>query len=53
MVAHNHAGDPLIDGILLNLRDVSDRVALEEQLRHQAFHDALTASPTGRCSRIA
>jgi diguanylate cyclase (GGDEF)-like protein/PAS domain S-box-containing protein len=42
MVAHNHAGDQLIDGILLNLRDVSDRVALEEQLRHQAFHDALT-----------
>src|SRR3954454_11876604 len=42
MVAHNHVGDPLIDGILLNLRDVSQRVALEEQLRYQAFHDALT-----------
>ena len=42
MIAHNHIGDPLIDGILLNLRDVSERVSLEEQLRHQAFHDDLT-----------
>jgi len=42
MIAHNHLGDPLIDGILLNLRDVSERIALEEQLRHQAFHDDLT-----------
>ena len=42
VIAHNHIGDPLIDGILLNLRDVSERVALEEQLRHQAFHDDLT-----------
>ena len=42
VIAHNHVGDPLIDGILLNFRDVSDRVALEEQLRHQAFHDDLT-----------
>ena len=42
LIAHNHVGDPLIDGILLNLRDVSERVALEEQLRHQAFHDDLT-----------
>src|SRR4051794_10851560 len=42
VIAHNHTGDPLIDGILLNFRDVSDRVALEEQLRYQAFHDDLT-----------
>ena len=42
VIAHNHVGDPLIDGILLNFRDVSERVALEEQLRHQAFHDDLT-----------
>src|SRR3954451_9796818 len=42
VIAHNHIGDPLIDGILLNFRDVSERVALEEQLRHQAFHDDLT-----------
>jgi len=42
LIAHNHLDDPLIEGILLNLRDVSDRVALEAQLRHQAFHDDLT-----------
>src|SRR3954452_13044906 len=42
VIAHNHIGDPMIDGILLNFRDVSERVALEEQLRHQAFHDDLT-----------
>ena len=42
VIAHNHLGDPLIDGILLNFRDVSERVALEEQLRYQAFHDDLT-----------
>jgi diguanylate cyclase (GGDEF)-like protein/PAS domain S-box-containing protein len=42
MIADNHLADPLIDGILLNVRDVSERIALEEQLRHQAFHDTLT-----------
>ncbi|UUY06165.1 bifunctional diguanylate cyclase/phosphodiesterase [Svornostia abyssi] len=34
--------DAGVDGILLNIRDVSDRLALEDQLRHQAFHDGLT-----------
>jgi diguanylate cyclase (GGDEF)-like protein/PAS domain S-box-containing protein len=42
LLAENRLADPLIDGVLLNLRDVSQRLALEEQLRHQAFHDALT-----------
>jgi diguanylate cyclase (GGDEF)-like protein/PAS domain S-box-containing protein len=41
-IADNRLGDPDIQGILLNLRDVSERLALEEQLRHQAFHDSLT-----------
>jgi diguanylate cyclase (GGDEF)-like protein len=34
--------DPRIGGILVNLRDVSERVAFEETLRHRAFHDPLT-----------
>ncbi|MBJ7330223.1 MAG: GGDEF domain-containing protein [Solirubrobacteraceae bacterium] len=42
IVAENRLNDPGVDGILLNVRDVSDRLALEAQLRHQAFHDALT-----------
>ncbi len=42
LVADNRLADPLIDGILLNIRDVSERVGLLEQLHHQAFHDGLT-----------
>ena len=34
--------DPSVQGIVLNVRDVSDRRDLEAALRHQAFHDALT-----------
>jgi PAS domain S-box-containing protein len=43
LMAENRLADPLVAGILLNLRDVSQRIALEEQLRHQAFHDTLTS----------
>ncbi len=31
-----------VNGVVLNSRDVSDRHALEAELRHQAFHDTLT-----------
>ena len=31
-----------IRGIVLNARDVTERVQLEEELTHQAFHDGLT-----------
>jgi diguanylate cyclase (GGDEF)-like protein/PAS domain S-box-containing protein len=37
--------DPDIAGYLLNIRDQSERLILEEALRHQAFHDPLTALP--------
>jgi diguanylate cyclase (GGDEF)-like protein/PAS domain S-box-containing protein len=33
---------PEIGAVVLNVRDISDRKALEEELRHQAFHDSLT-----------
>ncbi|MDQ6829417.1 MAG: PAS domain S-box protein, partial [Gemmatimonadota bacterium] len=41
-VATNLLGDPTVGGIVLNTRDVSERMLLEQQLTHQAFHDSLT-----------
>jgi len=38
----NLLGDPNVAGHVLNARDVTARVELEQQLRHQAFHDPLT-----------
>jgi diguanylate cyclase (GGDEF)-like protein/PAS domain S-box-containing protein len=34
--------DPDIDGFLVSIRNLSERLVLEEALRHQAFHDPLT-----------
>jgi diguanylate cyclase (GGDEF)-like protein/PAS domain S-box-containing protein len=45
LLAENLLGVPEIDGVLLSLRDISDRRDLEERLRHQAFHDDLTGLP--------
>jgi diguanylate cyclase (GGDEF)-like protein/PAS domain S-box-containing protein len=41
-VAENRFGDPAIEGLVLNMRDISERKAFEDELRHAAFHDALT-----------
>ena len=41
-VATNLLDDARVGGIVLTARDVNDRKAFEEQLRHRAFHDALT-----------
>src|SRR5688572_25270306 len=41
-VGSNLRDDPAIAGLALNFRDVSERKALEEQLRQLAFHDPLT-----------
>jgi diguanylate cyclase (GGDEF)-like protein/PAS domain S-box-containing protein len=41
-VANNLLADPTVEGIVLTLRDVTERKGLEEELKHQAFHDALT-----------
>jgi PAS domain S-box-containing protein len=37
----NLLGDPAVEGIVFNLRDVTDRKVAEEQLRRRAFHDLL------------
>ncbi len=34
--------DPNLRGVILNIRDVSERTALEDELRHQASYDPLT-----------
>jgi len=34
-----------VRGVVLNARDVTERIKLEEQLTHQAFHDSLTGLP--------
>ena len=33
---------PAVQGVVMNTRDVTERHSLEAELRHQAFHDALT-----------
>ena len=42
MIGTDQRANPAIGGFVLNMRDVSERKSLEEQLRHQALHDPLT-----------
>jgi diguanylate cyclase (GGDEF)-like protein/PAS domain S-box-containing protein len=53
-VGSNLTDDPAIAGLTLNFRDVSERKALEEQLRKLAFHDPLTllANRSLFCNRV-
>ncbi|WP_284351498.1 putative bifunctional diguanylate cyclase/phosphodiesterase [Roseisolibacter agri] len=41
-LATNLLDDPAVGGIVVNVRDVTERAALQAQLAHQAFHDPLT-----------
>ena len=41
-VAENRCDDRSVEGLVLNTRDVSERKMFEDELRHQALHDALT-----------
>ena len=45
VLATNMLGDEIIGGIVLNVRDISERKAFEAELEHQAFHDVLTGLP--------
>src|SRR4051794_39750882 len=42
VIGRNLIEDPRVGGIVLTIRSIEERRALSEQLRHQAFHDALT-----------
>jgi diguanylate cyclase (GGDEF)-like protein/PAS domain S-box-containing protein len=41
-VLKNLVDDPAVGGVVVNYRDVTERRKLEDELRHQAFHDSLT-----------
>jgi diguanylate cyclase (GGDEF)-like protein/PAS domain S-box-containing protein len=41
----NLTDDPAVAGIVVNVRDISERKRFEEQLEHHALHDALTGLP--------
>jgi diguanylate cyclase (GGDEF)-like protein len=39
------SGEPFADGLALQIRDVTERQASEQRIRHLAFYDALTGLP--------
>ncbi len=41
-IAENRLQDGVVSGVVLSMRDVTARMELEDELRHQAFHDSLT-----------
>jgi diguanylate cyclase (GGDEF)-like protein/PAS domain S-box-containing protein len=44
-VGRNLLGNPSVEGIVVNARDVTQRKEAEERLLHDAFHDRLTGLP--------
>jgi PAS domain S-box-containing protein len=42
VITTNLLGDLTVEGMVLTMRDVTERMGLEEELKHQAFHDALS-----------
>jgi diguanylate cyclase (GGDEF)-like protein/PAS domain S-box-containing protein len=44
-VGHNCLHDPAIEGLVVNAHNITQRKAMEEQLRHLALHDSLTDLP--------
>jgi diguanylate cyclase (GGDEF)-like protein/PAS domain S-box-containing protein len=44
-IGNNLLGDPAVQGLVINSRDVTERKAAELELEHQALHDGVTALP--------
>jgi diguanylate cyclase (GGDEF)-like protein/PAS domain S-box-containing protein len=42
VITTNLLGDLTVEGMVLTMRDVTERMGLEEELKHQAFHDSLS-----------
>ncbi|WP_229069538.1 bifunctional diguanylate cyclase/phosphodiesterase [Actinoplanes sp. DH11] len=42
MTITNLLDDPHVRGLVLNTRDISERMELQEQIVHEAYHDSLT-----------
>lgn len=38
----NLLADPAVGGLVCNMRDITERLAAEQQLKHGAYHDSLT-----------
>jgi diguanylate cyclase (GGDEF)-like protein/PAS domain S-box-containing protein len=43
VVCSNLLDDPDVQGLVLTIRDVTDRRKMERELQHRAFHDSLTS----------
>ncbi len=43
--AANLLHDPITEGVVMNIRDITEHKLLEDQLAHQAFYDSLTGLP--------